>query len=194
MTTHLRIQRSKNCWLGLMMSDTDQINPYAGRDHESSQGLNSTDLPAIAALVGTTTGELKKIDERNLGDSSFTQALKMNPTQAVKSIIGSPGSSIPQSQSTHNPPPLMSSPPPVSSPPPMDISSLESRVLALEKFMETQKRDLKFKRGITYDIATSTIKGNFRNPSDILDIVLTELAKNTKTITLKLCDANKSSK
>lgn len=182
-----------------MMSDKEQINPYAGRDHESGQGLNSADLPAIAALVGTATGELKKIDERNVGDSSFTQALKMNPTQAVKSIIGSPGSPTPQPQSTHHHPPVssppsVSPPPPVSSPPPMDMSSLESRVLALEKFMETQKRDLKFKRGITYDIATSTIKGNFKNPSDILDIVLTELAKNTKTITLKLRDANKSSK
>lgn len=192
------------------MSDPAAENPYNGRDHESNNGLSQADLPAIAALVGTASGELKKIDERNVGDSTFTQALKMNPTQAVKSMIGAvktppaapqsvPTSAQPPPPAVHQPVPLppeaRTSPPPAPSPlSDVEHASLESRILALEKFMETQKRSLKFKRGITYDITTSTIKGNFKNPSDILDIILTELAKNTKTITLKLCDANKTSK
>lgn len=183
------------------MSETPSDNPYATRNHEDGSGLNSNDLPAIAALVGTTTGELKKIDERNIGDSSFTQALKMNPHEAVKSLVGTghsrpPGHSVPPSGHTAPIPPVRqnTSPPPSAVEPAFDTSTIESRILALEKFMETQKRDLKFKRGITYDISTATIKGNFKSPSDILDIVLTEMAKNTKTITLKLSNANKPSK
>ena len=73
-----------------------------------------------------------------------------------------------------------------------ELEDLRKRVSVLEKLVESDKAVVKFKRGISYDLNTTTIKGNFKNPGDVIDIVLNEMAKNTKTITLKLCDANKN--
>lgn len=185
------------------MSDSQQtdVNPYANRDHENSQ-LNGTDLKAVAALVGTAASELRSIDEKNVGDSSFTKALKFDPVTAVKTAVKT--SNIPVQT---NPKPVATQSVPVA--PPLgkqltewqgsgyqnssdELEDLRKRVSVLEKLVESDKAVVKFKRGISYDLNTTTIKGNFKNPGDVIDIVLNEMAKNTKTITLKLCDANKN--
>ena len=193
-------------------------NPYAGRDHENTQTPNN--LRSIAALVGNVSGQLKDIDKKIVGgqNNQFTQALKMDPTQVVKSIVGAGGpspavpppapvlppepASQPAQQIPQPPPP----PPPTPEPVPVPtaqpgeivyspgMEELIKRIDALESALDKTNRALKFKRGISYNINTATIKGNFKNPNDIVDIVLAELAKNTKTITIKLEDANKARK
>ena len=88
-------------------------------------------------------------------------------------------------------------PPPVPSPVIQNndyTAELEKRVRALESVVESYKKVEKFKRGIGYSISTAKIKGEFKDPSTILDIISTEISKNTKTITLKLLDATTESK
>lgn len=184
---------------------SDQDNPYSSRDHQSDAGVNREDLHSIAALVGNVTGQLKDIDKKIVGDgNSYTQALKINPTQSVKQIMGTV---VPK---TNSPPPA---PPPVNSVPqpapvPLRVEPTQTvveqnvdglrelihRVEKLEQQISSYKKTFKFKRGISYDINTSSIKGNFKDPQDIVDVILTELAKNAKSITIKLNDANKTRK
>ena len=182
---------------------SSENNPYDSRDHQTRSGVNKEDLHSIAALVGNVSGQLKDIDKKIVGDgNSQTQALKINPTQSVKQIMGV--GSIP----SVSPPPVNNTPPqsvqlpampaPVPAPPPsVDMSGLKELIQRIEKIedqISNYKKIFKFKRGISYDINTSTIKGNFKDPQDITDVILTELAKNAKSITLKLNDANKTRK
>jgi hypothetical protein len=71
---------------------------------------------------------------------------------------------------------------------------LERRVDELESIIESYKKIVKFKRGISYSINTVKIKGEFKDPTTILDLISTELAKQTKIITLKLNDSTKLKK
>lgn len=187
-------------------------NPYAGRDHENTQTPNN--LRSIAALVGNVSGQLKDIDKKIVGgqNNQYTQALKMDPTQVVKSIVGAggPAPAVPppapilppapaaqpvqQISQPRQPPPPPPPPEPIVEAPAPELVDLEKRVEKLERDICNYSKSFKFKRGISYNINTSTIKGNFKNPNDIVDIVLTELAKNAKTITIKLEDANKARK
>lgn len=178
-------------------------NPYAGRSHEDG-GVDTGDVHSIAALVGNVSGQLKDIDKKIVGgqNNQYTQALKMNPTQAVKSIIGSaphpPVASPPPPEVAPSTQPAVVSPNRPAPPPPpeqpdeiVNVSSLEKRIEKLERDICNYNKSFKFKRGISYNLNTSSIKGNFKNPDDIIDVVLSELAKNAKTITIKLEDANK---
>ena len=87
-------------------------------------------------------------------------------------------------------------PPPVPyiTQPPVSSPDLERRVRELEGIIESYKKITKFKRGISYSISTAKIKGEFKDPETILDLISTELAKQTKTITLKLNDSTKPKK
>lgn len=187
---------------------SSENNPYDSRDHQARSGVNKDDLHSIAALVGNVSGQLKDIDKKIVGDgNSQTQALKINPTQSVKQIMGtgypppvapphinnSTTQSVPSQPVASHPPVGVAPPPPVG----VDINGLREllqRVEKLEAQISSYKKIFKFKRGISYDINTSTIKGNFKDPQDITDVILTELAKNAKSITLKLNDANKTRK
>ena len=184
-------------------------NPYAGRNHEAPPSTGPADLHSIAALVGNVSGQLKDIDSKIVGGHNpYTQALKIDPMQAVKSIVGpksappppapSPPASIPESVEPTLPEmipaPITTSPPPAVTTSGEDIRSLERRVEKLERDVCNYNKSFKFKRGISYSLSTSSIKGNFKNPNDIVDVVLSELAKNAKSITLKLEDANKTRK
>lgn len=183
------------------MSDKQETgeNPYAGRDHETEGELTGDDLHAVAALVGSVTSGLKEIDKKQVGDNAFTRALKINPEEAVRKMVGQPAQPPPahyQAQQS-----ARTSPHPVQSPPP-ELPSMNSGIIAdlykriekLERDISNQSKSFKFKRGISYDISTSGIKGNFKDPTDIVDIVLSELAKNSKSISIKLNDANKTRK
>ena len=181
-------------------------NPYVGRDHEKSS-MDGSDLHAVAALVGNVTGTLKDIDSKNVGSGTeFTRALKMDPHAAIKSMIGTQ-SPQPTPQSQPTPPPTAPNVPelipmpeaPAGSKPTKppestvshDYQALERRIEKLERDISNYSKSFKFKRGISYDINTVSIKGNFKNPNDIVEIVLSELAKNAKSITIKLNNANK---
>lgn len=184
------------------MSDNSQLdeNPYAGRDHEAEGKLTGNDLHAVAALVGSVTSGLREIDKKQVGDNQFTRALKINPEEAVRKMVGQPTPS--------SPPPAVQQAlqqpiaPPQLPQPPLQPSSIDSGVIAdlykriekIERDISNQNKSFKFKRGISYDVSTSGIKGNFKDPNDIVDIVLSELAKNSKSITIKLSDANKNRK
>jgi len=177
---------------------TDQDNPYNQRNHEQGGTINRDEVLAVAGLLGTVTGQLKEIDRQNVGGSNpFTQAVKMDPKQALQKIvkqnvISPPPATAPQ-QTAHVPVPQPFAPPPeplvepiTTSPPVANNTDLEKRVYELEKIISTYKKIEKFKRGVAYTISTSKIKGTFKDPSDILDIISSELAKQTKTITIKL--------
>ena len=69
---------------------------------------------------------------------------------------------------------------------------LTERIDRLEQKINNRK--LKFKRGISYNINTTNIKGTFRDYNDIVDVVASEIMKQTKTITLRLNDSNKNTK
>lgn len=181
------------------MSDNQENdeNPYAGRDHEAESKLTGDDLHAVAALVGSVTSGLKEIDKKQVGDNAFTRALKINPEEAVRKMVGRPATPPPVNHQVQQPvrtQPHFEQPPPA---PNMDsgiIADLYKRIEKLERDISNQSKSFKFKRGISYDISTSGIKGNFKDPADIVDIVLSELAKNSKSISIKLNDANKTRK
>ena len=96
----------------------------------------------------------------------------------------------PVQQPATPPPQVNNTLPPVQQPVIQPVESvstdLEKRVNDLEKIVSTYKKIEKFKRGVAYTISTSKIKGTFKDPGDILDIISSELAKQTKSITLKL--------
>ena len=187
-----------------MPENNDQPNPYQqGRDHETPSPMDREDVLAVAGLLGTVNGALGEIDKRNLGG---VQAKQMDPKLALQKIATANGAVI--DQPTNHQPPQHIPQQAYSIPPPAPIPSagvpahqnntytteLEKRVRALEAVVESYKKVEKFKRGISYSINTVKIKGEFKDPSTILDIISTEIAKNTKSITLKLIDATTQSK
>lgn len=191
------------------MSDTQESNPYNGsRDHETPKPMDRDDMMAVAGLLGTVSGALNEIDKKNVGGANqFVQARKLDPKQALQNIITSNQAYTPQ-QALPPQPVHQSPPPPVASPPSettqqiqsqvpqqnVDVSELEKRVRELEVIVSSYKKIEKFKRGVGYKIVTSKISGEFKEPSTIMDVISTEIAKNTKTITLKLIDATTKSK
>lgn len=185
------------------MSDNNEgPNPYEIRNHEDN-GINTRDdVLAVAGLLGQVTGSLGEIDKQQVGsDSQFIRAQKMDPKQALSNIVHN--GSVPQAPAPVAPPMPVAAPPPVptptsvapSVPPVQQVTSnpdLTKRVDELEKIIETYKKITKFKRGISYTINTTNIKGEFKSPEDILDVISSEMAKQAKTITLKLNDTNKT--
>lgn len=198
------------------MSDNQQEppNPYLNRNHEDSAPLRTKgDVLAVASLLGHVTGNLNEIDKQNVGgDSQYIKAAKMNPKQVLKQMAASSSNgNIPTKPPQPNQVPVVQpaqkieqpvqnivspvdQPPSVQQAPvvsqPVD-GDLVKRVAALERVVDVFKRITKFKRGISYNINTSKISGNFKDPETILDIVANELAKQTKTITIKLDDKTK---
>ena len=180
------------------MSDQQTDNPYPHRDHEAPVEMQRDDVLAVASLLGQVTGSLREIDKQNVGGqgNQFIKAAKMDPKDALRSIV-SKNTSDPVADAAQ--PPVVPQVPvqqavQVTAPPPQQSipSDLERRVTALEKIVETFKSPVKFKRGISYSITTSKMSAEFKDPSLILDIIATELAKNTKSITLKLNDKSKN--
>jgi len=185
-----------------MPENKEEYNPYQqGRDHESQIPMDRDDVLAVAGLLGTVNGALGEIDKRNLGG---VQAKQMDPKLALQKIAAANGAVINQQsgQQTIQHTPQQNIPPPAPTPvagAPVSqgnayTTDLEKRVRALEAVVESYKKIEKFKRGVSYSINTAKIKGEFRDPSTILDIISTEIAKNTKTITLKLINATAESK
>ena len=182
--------------------DKDPNNPYNSRDHESQEALDREDVLAVAGLLGNVSRNLADIDNKNVGGSNqFTQAKKIDPKAVLRDMTKgqsvAPGPTLPampvEAPESIDLSQLRSSPPP----PSVDISAFNDiikRLDALESALDKSNKAFKFKRGISYDINTAGIKGNFKSPTDIIDIILAELAKNTKTITLKLNDSNKNRK
>lgn len=185
------------------MSDQQTDNPYPHRDHEAPVEMQRDDVLAVASLLGQVTGSLREIDKQNVGGqgNQFIKAAKIDAKEALKNIVGANTSKPVAAPQPTAPPPQMTTPqqvpqmsvPLVPQPPQQsEPSDLERRVTALEKIVETFKSPMKFKRGISYSVSTSKISAEFKDPSLILDIIATELAKNTKTITLKLNDKSKN--
>ena len=186
-----------------MPENKEEYNPYQqGRDHESQLPMDRDDVLAVAGLLGTVNGALGEIDKRNLGG---VQAKQMDPNLALQKIAAANGAVINQQSDQQTiqhttsqqaiPPPV---PIPVAGAPVSQnntyTTELEKRVRALEAVVESYRKIEKFKRGIGYTINTAKIKGEFKDPSTILDIISTEIARNTKTITLKLINATAESK
>lgn len=188
---------------------SEEISPYDYRDHESVN-MNSDDIRAVAGLLGQVTGSLKEIDKRNVGgNSQWIQANKTDPKQLLRNMVQStqPNNQSPppqpaqvtppqpQQTSVPVPPPNMIPEPvipPSVQPPTGELEQLKKRVIDLEKTVEAYKNIVKFKRGVSYTINTSKISGSFKDPGVILDLISTEMAKQTKVITLKLNDESKS--
>lgn len=185
-----------------MPENKDEPNPYQqGRDHESNAPMDREDVLAVAGLLGTVNGALSEIDKRNIGG---VQARQMDPKSALQKIASANGAVINPPGGHTPPPPVPSSTPPpvvgnVASPvlnvsPTGYTAELEKRILALESIVGSYKKVEKFKRGIGYSIQSAKIKGTFKDPTTILDLISTELSKNTKTIKLTLIDATTESK
>ena len=195
-----------------MSNENTGDNPYNARNHEDESGFKRDDVLAVAGLLGQVSGSLSDIDSKNVGsDNENVRAKKLDPKNALNNIVGSAGRPPPVQK--HHPPPLPPPPPlremetvlsdtvpnaqviPVSPHPPVfDTSGIESRLSELESIIESYKKIVKFKRGISYSISTAKIKGEFKDPATILDLISTELAKQTKIITLKLNDSTKPKK
>lgn len=182
------------------MSESDPNNPYNNRDHETDQTLNKSDIRAVAALLGQVTGSLKEIDSKVVGSSEYTKALKIDPKQTLHKYA----SSTPKSDNTQQKVPT----PPVEQV--VNIKQKENVPITKTTVTEHQSNDdiqtridrledivlrpKKFKRGITYNVNSLNVKGNFKNKSDILSMISSELDKNVKVITIRLNDTNKNTK
>jgi hypothetical protein len=192
-------------------------NPYNSRDHEHTPPIQRGDLAAVASLFGHVAGSLSEIDKQNVGGSNqFIQAKKLDPKHAMSNLITKTGGSPPVAPSQNqipvtNPAPQMSvniptlpvgqQQIPVESVPQMiqpesnqNTSDLHARVAKLERLVDTYKKVVKFKRGVSYNITTSTVTGEYKDPESILDLVAASLANQTKTITIKLNDKTKDRK
>ena len=177
-------------------AEQQELNPYNNRNHESGQPITSkSDVLAVAGLLGNVSRELTHIDKQNVGgDSQFIKAKKIYPQQTLQQIVGAGPTTMTQATMTASVPMTQTQQPPQvthQSPPVVSPSDLERRVEKLEKLADSQNKKLKFKRGVSYDVSTTKIKGNFKDPQDIVDIVFSELAKQTRSITIKLNDATK---
>lgn len=182
----------------------EQPNPYNSRNHETTGPVNKSDVLAVAGLLGQVSGALNEIDQRNVGgENPHIMAKKLDPKQALKAYAGNgfdnKSSVQPQVQQpvvtnvqqpvvTHATPPAMQA----VSTNVYELNALERRVVELEKIVESYKNVVKFKRGVSYTINTAKISGEFKDVGTILDIVSAELAKQTKTITIKLNDNTKN--
>lgn len=178
---------------------SDEVSPYDNRNHENVS-MDQNDLRAVAGLLGQVSGGLKEIDKRNVGgDSQWIKANKIDPKQVLRSMVNqTQPTPVPVQQTQQVPTPVQQAPVPqaVIPPEPVNINNneleqLKKRILDLEKTLEAYKNVVKFKRGISYTINTSKITGQFKDPGVILDLISTEMAKNTKVITLKLNDDTK---
>lgn len=171
-----------------------QQNPYTNRNHEDSS-LGRDDIRAVAGLLGNVTGSLRELDNKIVGsDSQFTKALKIDPKETLKKIIGQTPGSPPSNNNTSDNVPSVDSPHPVGAPPVQattNSTELSSRLARLEHRVFGDK---KFKRGVTYDVTSLNVKGNYKSQNDILDIVSSELNKQVKVITIRLNDTNKNKK
>jgi len=189
------------------MSNTEeQSNPYNYRDHENESPMGRDDVLAVASLFGQVAGSLSEIDKNNVGSESVNiKAKKIDPKTALKNYTNSAvGQTTPLP--AHQPISIPTEPQqhvqqaqPVQQPLPVITqqhvdteNNLERRVIELEKIVETYRSIVKFKRGISYNITTSKISGTFKDMSTILDIITAELAKQTKSITIKLNDNTKN--
>lgn len=188
-----------------MSDQKEQPNPYNSRNHESSEPLGRDDVMAVASLFGQVAGSLNEIDKQNLGgESQHIMAKKIDPKTALINFVGeSKNNTLPVQQAAPPqhaaaipqalPPQAIS--PPVTPQPVQGVDNsaeLEKRVAALEKIVQTYKNIVKFKRGVSYTVTTSKMTGTFKDVEMILDIVTTELAKQTKSITIKLNDSTKN--
>ena len=181
------------------MSDQQTDNPYPLRDHEIPEPMQRDDVLAVASLLGQVTGSLREIDKQNVGGqgNQYIKAAKLDPKQALRSIVStnpSPPATPPPVDAQQPIPqvPLIPTPAVQHAPQQPISGDLERRVTALEKIVETFKSPVRFKRGISYSVSTNKMSAEFKDPSLILDIIATELAKNTKSITLKLNDKSKN--
>ena len=194
-----------------MSNENTGDNPYNARNHENESDFARDDVLAVAGLLGQVSGSLSDIDSKNVGsDSEHVRAKKLNAKAALNKIVGSAASPPSQGQQPLPPTPSRPPPPPLPTPPvehntfptppevhqsPLfDTSDIETRLSELESIIESYKKIVKFKRGISYSISTVKVKGEFKDPVTILDLISTEMAKQTKTITLKLNDSTKPKK
>lgn len=187
------------------MSEEEQPNPYNARDHEITSPMGKNDLVAVASLFGHVAGSLGEIDKQNVGGGNqFIRAKRLDPRSAINSLASKSGV---QSQPVQQPKPpsVMNTNPPelipqikLTSPevkPKVSVDeSLVRRIEHLEKIVESYKKITKFKRGISYNISTSAVTGEYKDPAAILDLVASSLANQAKTITLKLNDKTKDRK
>jgi hypothetical protein len=177
-----------------MSEEEGQQNPYMHRDHQNNS-LGKDDIRAVAGLIGNVTGTLRDLDSKIVGsDSQFTKALKIDPKETLKKIIGT--GSLRNTKNTPEvpPSPQVNTSQPEKQPTPQQASSsteLSSRLTRLEQRVFGDK---KFKRGITYDVSSLNVKGSYKSQNDILDIVSSELNKQVKLITIRLNDTNKNKK
>lgn len=185
-----------------MSEQNNQPNPYNNRNHESSGHMDHDDIRAVAGLLGQVSGSLEKIDQQNVGGANpYIKAKKLDPKQVLKQMVTPDTVQHVPPQPQASQVPVNAVPQPVAPSPVVPVNtqvvhtnndSLEKRITQLEKVIESYKKITKFKRGISYTINTAKISGEFKDPIDIIDIVTTELAKQTKSITLKLNDNTKN--
>lgn len=199
-----------------MSDNVTEENPYANRNHDN-QGtdLAKSDVHAVAALLGKVSGSLKEIDRQNVGSEGNNKALRMDPKETLKNMFKSSTQSdepvvplpadvqetlipeITQSVESKSVPvtPKQTVPTPSIQQQVSNVvvaDEIHERLLKLEQ--RVFKKQFKFKRGVSYTINTVNIKGTFKDPDDIVDIVYSELAKQVKTITIKLDGTNKTKK
>ena len=167
------------------MSNNDQQpaeaedNPYANRNHENPSGVESTASVGVASLLGHVAGTLNEIDKKNVGgNNQFVKAKKIDPTTAYQNIMGKPVQQqpVPQQHVPQQPVPQQHVPQQTIPQQPV-ATDLERRICALEKAVAALNIPLKFKRGISYNVNTSKIKGTFSDPVQLLELIGNEISK-----------------
>lgn len=194
------------------MSDTPtEDNPYANRNHDDNpESLATGDVHAVAALLGKVSGSLKEIDRQNVGSESNNRALRIDPKETLKKMFTpngqkpTPAVPLPGNvQETLIPPVTQTVESKLVQPTPTPALQQQIKSVAVADEIDERltkleqrvfKKQFKFKRGTSYTINTINIKGSFKDPDDIVDIVYSELAKQVKTITIKLDGTNKNTK
>ena len=184
------------------MSDNEQPqepNPYSNRDHETTRPVDKSDVMAVAGLLGQVSGALSEIDRNNVGgDGHNVRARQIDPKMALKNFAGAGYTNSTQQPVQQATVPVQSAIQPITQTTVTqtpdntnELHELKKRVTNLERLVQSYKNVVKFKRGVSYKLSTTKISGEFKDMETILDIVSAELAKQTKTITIKLNDNTK---
>jgi hypothetical protein len=164
--------------------------------HENNEA--PVDVGAMAALVRRVGGELSKIDNQSVSNSS-QKAERIDKQKLINELQSRqptppPPDTQQEARPVAPPPTLTRKPPPpppiLQSPPPSHetdvIQNLQKRLDRLESATRAFKKAKKIKRGASYKVSSNSVKGVIKDADLVAEFVISELAKGVKSITIKL--------
>jgi len=176
---------------------TEDITPesidWASYHADNQQNI---DIGTVANLVQRIGGELSHIDKQFVGSSPsrvekidkqkiLSELTPENNTKSSPPNHPTPRQSenITQTNINHSPSSASISKVPITDD---ALLGIVKRLDRLESTAKAFKHARKIKRGVTYSVSSNSMRGQIKDADLIAELVLSELAKGVKTISIKL--------